>query len=354
MRNRVFSLIVAAALLLSMFSVVSLAEPTDTCTLEVNCLNNGKSFDKADVSVYLVGETDTSGKVSLVGAFSGYPVVIDYTSSSGLRDTAITLDSYAVADGIAPDYTGLTNGNGTVTFTGLQTGVYLVDIKNITDEDGTTYMFEPFIVFLPYAESETGSPSFSVRAFPKSTAKVDSDSSTFVHVIKKWNDAGFAINRPESVTVRLICDGETYDTRTLTEADNWRYTWENLDADHSWKVVEDGIDIRYVVLITSPEKNSFVITNTRTEDIIIPLVPIIVVPSVTGGIAVPVITASILTAVVITGLVVHHRDIEIRHKSDAELPNTGLLWWPVPVLSAAGMALTLLGVLVKKKDEEDR
>lgn len=48
-------------------------------------------------------------------------------------------------------------------------------------------------------------------------------------------------------------------------------------------------------------------------------------------------------------------DIEIPDEEPplAELPQTGLLWWPVPVLAAAGAASVAFGVLLRKKEGRD-
>ena len=36
-----------------------------------------------------------------------------------------------------------------------------------------------------------------------------------------------------------------------------------------------------------------------------------------------------------------------------KLPQTGLLWWPVPVLAAAGLLLLILGTLLKRKNDHN-
>ena len=48
-------------------------------------------------------------------------------------------------------------------------------------------------------------------------------------------------------------------------------------------------------------------------------------------------------------------DIEIPDEEPplAELPQTGLLWWPVPVLTAAGAASLVFGVFLRKKEGRD-
>lgn len=52
---------------------------------------------------------------------------------------------------------------------------------------------------------------------------------------------------------------------TLNEKNNWRYTWRDLDAGHSWKVVEQTVPDGYTVSI-SREGITFVITNSYEDD----------------------------------------------------------------------------------------
>ena len=34
-----------------------------------------------------------------------------------------------------------------------------------------------------------------------------------------------------------------------------------------------------------------------------------------------------------------------------KLPQTGQLWWPVPLLASAGLLLTAAGVVIRRKDQ---
>ena len=79
-------------------------------------------------------------------------------------------------------------------------------------------------------------------------------------VHKVWKDNGS--NRPNSVTVELLQDGKTYAAETLSEANNWSYTWDQLDDSHSWAIVEtdlpEGYAVRYDV-----DGSNVTITNIR-------------------------------------------------------------------------------------------
>ena len=81
---------------------------------------------------------------------------------------------------------------------------------------------------------------------------------------KTWNDADNQDGkRPESITVNLLADGEEVDSRTVTEAEDWTYTFTDLP------VFEAGNEIEYTIEEVSVEEyeteiNGFDITNSYT------------------------------------------------------------------------------------------
>lgn len=71
------------------------------------------------------------------------------------------------------------------------------------------------------------------KEVPKTTRKVE----------KKWRDAGFEKERPESVKIQLLADGKPYDKPiTLNDSNAWMYEWKELP-----KVGKDGREIEYEV-----------------------------------------------------------------------------------------------------------
>ena len=130
-------------------------------------------------------------------------------------------------------------------------------------------------------------------------------------VKKVWEDKGYETKRPTSVDVILTKDGKEYDTQTLNEANGWKYTWTDLDGEATWSVKEKSIPAGYEVK-TSLENYTVTMTNTyNPENKTTP-------PSGTT-------------------------------KKTGKLPQTGMLWWPVPVLGCAGLLLILLGLVRKNK-----
>lgn len=71
------------------------------------------------------------------------------------------------------------------------------------------------------------------KEVPKITRKVE----------KKWRDAGFEKERPESVKIQLLADGQAYGAPiTLNNDNGWVYEWKDLP-----KVDKDGKEIEYTV-----------------------------------------------------------------------------------------------------------
>lgn len=118
-------------------------------------------------------------------------------------------------------------------------------------------------------------------------------------VKKVWSDSGK--NRPTSVTVALYNGESKMETITLSAANNWTYTWKDLDGLGNWSVKEINIPTGYKA--TYKTKNGVTtITNT------------------------------------------------------ASLIQTGQLNWPIPVLAGIGSVLLTVGLFLifgKRKHDRD-
>ena len=83
---------------------------------------------------------------------------------------------------------------------------------------------------------------------------------TILTVRKIWVDDG--ANRPDSVTVNLIKNGDLYASAELNAGNQWTYTWDRLSKNAVWTVEEVDIPDGYEV---SYEKSGNVITITNTQ-----------------------------------------------------------------------------------------
>lgn len=292
----------------------ALLDMSATCDLTIDFHHNGVAVSGAEFKIYRVGDMDTHAWVSLSGKFADYPVEINVLTDTGYQAAADTLWGYAQRDNIAPDYIVTTGENGIAQVSGLSVGIYLVVCEPVEIEGGKL-VSSAQLWRMPYKTNTADDWNYSLEVSPKFEFVEDSPEPVTVKVLKQWDDSGNEQARPASITVNLLCDGEIYETVVLTEADNWRYTWENLDPDHEWTVVEEALD-DYTVTIEK-EGITFVVKNSYVEP---PTEPETTEPEPTDP---------------------------------PKIPQTGLTWWPVPVLLLIGFALIAVGAMSRRKKHND-
>ncbi len=263
--------------------------------------------------IYHIGQPSENG-YTLTNKFSGYSVYLNDLDSDGLNELASTVSAYVVRDSVAPDAEGQTNIYGSYKFDSLPLGIYLVMGDNYTEEN-ITYVPKPFIVVVPSADSD-GNPMYELSAEPKYDMwdeDTESPAITERRALKIWKDSEYPDKRPQQIVVQLLCDGELYDEAVLNEANNWAYTWSDLEENHVWLLAEKSVPTDYTVSVAQHEV-TFTITNTFRGDI--PKEP--------------------------------QNPDKSKGTPDTSLPKTGQLWWPVPVLLAAGIILSVAGILFKR------
>lgn len=271
-------------------------------------------FPGVEFRVYLVADVSADAQFTLTGDFAKYPVEVNGLDSSGWRQLAQTLDAYTARDHLNPLQTAETGADGRAVFTGLKTGLYLVTGDCFRQGD-YTYTPEPFLVCLPSPDGESGDWSYDavVTCKYESGFNPPGDETVDREVLKVWEDGGDEASRPDKIVVQLLRDGEVYDTVVLSADNNWRYTWTGLDGDYTWRVVEYETPEGYTVTVHR-EGITFVMTNTCDTP---PDNPPVSPPGEPG------------------------------------LPQTGMLWWPVPLLACAGILLFLLGWARGRHEKQD-
>jgi hypothetical protein len=208
---------------------------------------------------------------------------------------------------LQPDGTAVTNDNGIFTYTD-KPGIFLVmgassrsdlDGKNspqqiledAEEQDGVTYEPQPFLVSLPYTDTQ-GNREYDVDLEVKYsmipyTDEPDDDvpkgdnpgtggddpvpvSDKTLSVQKVWktvyldgaNSAnGTAPKHPSAVSVDLLRDGVAIRTVELNESNDWRFAFTGLSAAATYTVVESSVPSGYTTAVKLTD-NTAVITNT--------------------------------------------------------------------------------------------
>ena len=213
-----------------------------------------------------------------------------------------------------------------------------------------------------------------------------SDSDTVSRqVIKLWRDEGHEAQRPESITVELLRNGEVYDTVKLSDANNWKYDWTNLPKDSEWTVHEAGVPVQYTVS-TVQEGTAYILTNTyiiEPEPIDVEVLKIwkdeghenerpkkITAALLRDGVVYetvalhaengwsyqwhaldPSYTWTVKEQTVLdkyTSSAVRDGDVFIITNTYSVIPQTGQLWWPVPILLAFGLGMIVIGLIRRR------
>ena len=239
-------------------------EAVDTaaqCSLTLTYSVSGVALEGQQVSIYQAASIDADGVYALTGAFSGYPLRINAPrSQTEWRELTVTLCSYVAAGQISATATQTVGGSGTVKFTGLKPGLYLVSALR-GQVNGVTYVFDSFVISVPGLD-DNGYWFYDVAAVPKWERYDPSPSQLTYHVVKTWRDAADKSKRPDSVTVVLYKDGKQQEKRVLNAANNWMYTWTAANDGSVWTVSEPAVPEGYTV---SQRKNgnTFIVINTR-------------------------------------------------------------------------------------------
>lgn len=258
---------------------VSAAGYIDTekaCSLELNYNYEEKKINGCNVKLYRAAEVSTDGKYTLIGSFAGYSVEVnDMSTFTEWNEAASTLSAYATADKILPDQTAKTNADGTVRFSALQTGLYLV-VSEDTVTDECTYIVAPFLIAVPNLD-KNDNWVFDVSANPKSEVHFPTSGEIEHKVIKLWEDAGYEKDRPDSIIVDILKDGEKVSEQVLSKQNNWSYFWTAPDDGSVWQAVERDIPQNYTVTVRE-DSRTITIVNTSTNT-----PPVLPIPNPTTG-----------------------------------------------------------------------
>lgn len=225
---------------------------------------------------------------NLVDAFSHYSIDL----KQDVQGAANALENRILMDGIEADASVTSDSLSTANFTGLTTGIYLVVGKEVF-QDGVFYMPQVSLVCL--------NGDLSVDLKYETSVKPNR-----IHVLKVWKRDSKK-SRPKSIEVCLLrSDGIVVDKVVLNSDNQWSTTWDNLSTLYTYRVMETSVPSGYKESCTR-EKDTIVLTNTGSDK--------------------------------------YHVE-----KKDEVLPNSGQLWWPVPVLLFVGLVLFGLGRHLKNEE----
>lgn len=365
----------------------------NSLTLHYYAVNEALPLADATFDLYRVAEPDGKGGYSLTADFKKYQVDIsdlDWNEAGRLTMLAITLAAYVERDDITPLDKKTTNAKGDLTFADQADGLYLVWGDALTvdvDEQQWNFKPQPLLLPLPYPDIDgTGIRDMEVDVkydrFPPPTM----DDLVDVTVMKVWEGTE---GHPDSVTAQLMRNGMITDSAELNESNNWQHTWKNLNSGYVWQIIEKDVPEGYYVNIHQ-EGYVFTIINTEFDtewETTYPTEPSTNIPPTTEQ--PPQVTTEVPPAITepttkVTDMPPAYDDPtepSADHPPDTDmppettgnpsstttgtpvtpsgnppenpprLPQTGQLWWPVPILTGLGLLLIGMGLLLRTEEK---
>ncbi len=332
--------------------------------------------------IYLVATVDADGQYTIADEFSdffadkdffnnGYDYdewknCVAHTDQGGSNTGA--LENYITGKGISEIASKVSDSEGKTYYTDLKLGVYFVLSDNIVVGE-YTHSFINFVYPVPILEKADAKSDVFVNYNPSASpkkAKTRNDVVTHCKLYKRWNDSGNTDKRPSAVTFNISCDGTLMETVTLSSDNNWYHEWSNTGLhDYVVEEVSAGSGYKGSIVITQVGDHDYeyVCTNTYTppsenpppsnppsenpptdnppsenppsdnpstdtpsEDTITPDSP-----GVLGAIRnIPEVLGAVRNIPQVLGA--------------RRLPQTGQLWWPLPILVIAGVFFIVKGI----------
>lgn len=312
------ALVLLAGVLPLNAAAIDLIETDEPVSLTIHCVDGTTNLEGAAFTIYQVATTDAFCNLTPTAAFADLlkDVELDMEDADW-RQLALTLEGQVT--GIEPTCGPKTTGaDGKVTFgvdEEIPQGLYLV-VGNTYQFGEYRYQQLPFLVMLPghpvKSDGTVDIDKWDYSVLLKNDKHLKSDI-TNIKVIKKWIiDNNYREKLPEYITVWLVCDGVKVQPPVKLSAENgWQYEWRDLEPDHRYTVVEEPVDgFKDPVIDTTSTRKIGYICFTITNEYIVP-------------------------------------------PPSTELPQTGQLWWPVPVLMSLGLLFVLVGLIRRRGDSRE-
>ena len=355
---------VGMAILLCLSCICMGASAKSASDLTLICEVEGEPIKGMRWEAFRIGSFDGE-KITIEGEFAKYPVYIDEISASAFADAASTLRDYAFSFKIKSDGSGTSKNDGSVTFRNLENGVYLVAARLMVKGE-VSYYPTPALVVVDYEINPEN------VIYPKiSTAVIMAGQSEYYELKKIWENSENLPYKPTEIVVDLYRDFEFFRTVTLTEENDWFYSWENSYV-AEWSIIERRIPEGCCVIYRNDGRR-YVMVNTYVPDFEFDW-EMDFAPPVTTVTTVPTTTETTTTTTVVpvssdvtesstststtetTTKITTTKKITVKATTtSSKLPQTGQLWWPVPVMAISGLLLMAAGtrIISSKRDEDE-
>lgn len=339
--NRAITLLLTIITLFSITSAAFAADSSndsDNSTIQITTAPNRQPTQDLRCDLYYIA--DLTG--NLATELQPYHIKLDVNNLHEAAILASTLESIVLKDRVMPTHSGFTDKFGTLICGDLKPGLYLLLTQNF-ETNTANYIAQPSLFILNQRVSINIRTKYAIQPKPQ---EPEDPPTTMLKVLKKWDDSNDS-NRPESINVTLMRNGREIETVTLSSKNNWRFTWDDLNAYAHWSVIENfsNDNENYEVSI---EKSGItvILTNHKAPDE--PERPPVVPPDNKPGEKpnLPQNPPQDTTEIPPVNI---PKDPGPEFPNEPKLPQTGTTWYLVPILVAAGILLLIVSLLVNHR-----
>lgn len=237
---------------------------TEQRSIQVIERNNvtGEPIAGIELSIYQIAGFSEGdyGTLQYKEAFAGKSEEISaLIREKKTKEAADLLENVIQKDEVLAQENKVSDADGTVYFTDLEDGIYLILCTGSRSE-AFTFAQKPVLISVP-GHADEGKILYQVLCEPKNEI-IYPDLEQKVSVIKLWKDNNDrADKRPEKITVGLYENDILKEKVILSEKNNWSYEWEHLSENARYVVAELDIPAGYKMSVSSTG-SEFTIVNT--------------------------------------------------------------------------------------------
>ncbi len=385
MKKRLISKILAIICILVVGLSTALAAGSGSVTLTVMCKSTDgtKAISGLKLSAYKVGTKDAYGNYTLKSAYSKVKTPTSKTTTSELNSIVTDIAKIISAGGVSSDYTAKSGSDGSAEFDNIAGGIYVI-IGETTTCNGYIYTMNP--LFVEVTSVKSSKTTVDISAVAKVSEKAVQPTTTTKPTTKPTatptaKPTATPTAKP-TATTKPTATPTAKPTATPTATPTTKPTSTPTNTPVPTNTSAPGVptstptntpiptDVPEATPTESPAPSE-IPEATPTESPVPSEVPDVTptdtpvpsdepvptgTPSATptpdlndstasgNGQLTPGISQDDST---LTG---ENQPTPTPTEVEAKLPQTGQLWWPVPILFAAGVILIGLGIRLSKKD----
>ncbi len=263
----------------------------ESASFSLICIKDDTIIEGMEWKLYYVGFRQ-NGKLVPDGDFKDYPISFDDFSAESIRITTAVLESHALNNNFKPKHSNKTDKNGELKFDNLESGLYMACGKMVTIKENVYIPLD--ILFEVNTQDNNNS---DMKAYPKITKRSVEDME-LDQSIGTSNQIGDA-DKFTDVTVTVTTIG-TVSSIPDDSLGNFGSQTTDIGKSTTYEVTD-------VSRVTDFTENSEM--TVETSEITV-----------------------------------------VTDKETEKIPQTGQLWWPVPVMAGVGIFLIAVGLRLDLKD----